>query len=94
MITLWGVTGKIDLRTVTTSLWKSDNPVSNTCVPLKLLIVLVRNKSMQKGLFGFFKHVGSFAKFFRFHTLQNVYNIISLTCALKSPAIKILSYVL
>ena len=22
--------GKVDLRTVTTSLWKSDNPVSNT----------------------------------------------------------------
>ena len=42
--------GKADLRTVTTSLWNSDKLVSNTWVSRKLLIVLVRNKSMQEGL--------------------------------------------
>ena len=56
--------GKVDLRSVTTSLWKSDNPVSNTWVSWKLLIVLVRNKSMQ-GLFGFLKHaLGKVLSFF------------------------------
>ena len=46
---------------------------------------------MQKRLFGFLKHVGSFAKLFGFHTLQNV-NLIPFTYALKSPAIKDLWY--
>ena len=55
---------------------------------------LVRNKSMQEGLLGFLKHVGSFPKLFKLHTLQNVSSFILLTCALKSPAIKVLSYVL
>ena len=86
--------GKVDLRTVTPSLWKSDKPASNTRVSWKLLIVLDRNKSMQEGLFGFLKHLGSFPKLLSFHILQNVSSFISFTCALKSTAIKILSYVL
>ena len=84
----------MDLRTVTTSLWKSDKPVSNNWVSLKLLIALVRNKSMQEGLFGFLRHVGPFPKLLKFHILKDVSSFISLTCPLKSPAIKTLSYVL
>ena len=47
---------------------------------------------MQEALLGFLKHVGSFRKLFSFHILQNVSSFISLTCALKFPAIKILSH--
>ena len=56
---------KVDLRTVTTSLWKSDNPVLNTLVSWKLLIVLARVNYMGEELFGFLKYVGSFPKFLR-----------------------------
>ena len=62
--------GKVDLWTVSTSLLKLDNPVSNTWASWKLLKVLVGNKSMQKGLFGFLKHVGSFSKLFRFNNCK------------------------
>ena len=57
-------------------------------------MVLVRNRSMQEGLFGFLKHVGSFPKLFRFHIPQNVSSFISHNCVLKSSATKILSNIL
>ena len=51
VLLFWGGDfGKADLRTVTTSLWNSDKLVSNSWVSRKLLIVLVRNKSVQEGL--------------------------------------------
>ena len=68
--TFEGDFGKVYWRTVTTSLWNSDNPAWNTWVSLKLLIVLVRNKSLQEGLFEFLKHVGSFSKLLRFHNCK------------------------
>ena len=44
--------------TVTTSLWKSDNPVSIAQEFWKLLGQFVKMRYMQEGFSGFLKHVG------------------------------------
>ena len=89
---IWLIFLRYDLRTATVMLWKSIKPVSNAHEFWKLRTEFVNIKSIVLGLSGFWKHAGTWIKFFSLWKLQKSLIWMLASSTLMSPIRNNFSY--